>query len=517
MTRLVFRLLVPSAISGCLLSAVYPPYSTGWLAWFGLVPLIVVVCRCPGPRQALAAAWIASTVQCLLALRWIPSVLVDYGSVSKPLAGSLFAAMSVMLGASPAVPVGLARLVTKNPAAVVLLIPFGWVLHELVLTSFPFGGFPWLLLGYSQTDWKWVSGVSAVTGVYGASFLVVVVNCAVAGFVTLPSRGLRLRVGAGAAALVCAGLALGRSELWRETGRATHSVAMLQANISMDESDEIRTRKFLEGYTEMGRRLPAGSADLLIIPESPSPLIFQFDERYRSAMAALARRHPLGMVLSNIAFDGHDSASRYFNSAYFLGPDGSERGRYDKVKLVPFGEYVPMQGLLGVAESISKDVGGFTPGRDLVAVPLGSSGPASALICFEAVFPQLSRGMVAGGAQVLINLSNDGWFRDTDAPHQHLNIARWRAMENHRYLLRATNSGITAVIKPDGTVTGPSGVLTEGVFTGRFSFESGTTQYTRRGDLFAAACAMIFVLSVCAAGLAGRLAHRRLPSGRAEC
>jgi apolipoprotein N-acyltransferase len=240
----------------------------------------------------------------------------------------------------------------------------------------------------------------------------------------------------------------------------------------------------------MADQLRAGAVDILILPESPSPLSFQYDADYRSSIQQLARRYPLGIVFSNIAFAGEGTGHGYYNSAYFLDREGNERGRYDKIHLVPFGEYVPLKKLFFFVESISKDVSDFQPGTQYVSVPIDDHR-VSVVICFEAVFPRLVRQFVNRGAALLINLSNDRWYGDSAAPYQHLAMARWRAVENRRYLLRATNSGISAVIDPVGRVRSRSRLLCEDVCVGRFGFVGGSCFYARYGDVFVFLCVII--------------------------
>lgn len=190
-----------------------------------------------------------------------------------------------------------------------------------------------------------------------------------------------------------------------------------------------------------------------------------------------------------------EGGKRYFNSALFLDGNGVLTGMYDKMHLVPFGEYIPLKHLFSFAEIISKDVGEFHPGRDFRIVEIGDH-PANAIICFEAVFPGLVRQFVGKGSQLIVNLTNDGWYGRSAAPYQHLEIARWRAVENRRYLLRATNSGFSAVIEPTGNIQSVTGLMQEGICEGRFAFLSEKTIYTRYGEVLVFLCAIILMGSV---------------------
>jgi len=278
---------------------------------------------------------------------------------------------------------------------------------------------------------------------------------------------------------------------------------MLQGNLSFDEPESALVWKYQEGYVQMADRLPE-SVDLLVLPESPSPRMFEYDADYREMLVRLARRYPLGLVFNNIYHAEASPAPRYFNSAYFLGSDGKELGRYDKIRLVPFGEYIPWRSVFFFAETISRDVSDFYPGRDYLVVKLGDH-PVNAIICFEALFPQLVRRFVRGGSQLIINLTNDGWYGASAAPYQHLAMSCWRAVENRRYLLRATNSGISAIVDPTGRVQASTGLLRRDSCLGRFAFISTLSIYARYGNVFAILCAII----TCLALLQALWAHRQ--------
>src|SRR5438876_577253 len=245
------------------------------------------------------------------------------------------------------------------------------------------------------------------------------------------------------ALLLLGGWALYGERMLRRWGslKPELTAALLQGNLSFEESERELAWKFRDGYARMAERLEGTKVDLLVLPESPTPLMFQFDTVYAGTLRQLAARYSLGMIFNNVTVSYAGGRERYFNSAYFLSRDGVEVGRYDKVHLVPFGEYVPWKSLFFFVESITKDVGDFQPGSNLTTVRLGDH-TANALICFEAIFPYLARQFVRRGSNLIVNLTNDGWYGDSAAPYQHLAMARWRAVENRRYMLRAANSGI---------------------------------------------------------------------------
>ncbi len=458
------------------------------------MPLLIAVARSHSIRAALLCGLTAGAVRHFAVLVWIPPVLGRFGGIPVALSWVLFCLLVLMQASFPTAACGLLRAgMNRGGERLLLAFPFIWVALEYASNYYFFGGFPWLLTGYSQTDYPRMTQIADLTGVYGVSFLVAAVNTALCRL-WLCRRRLRSAAAlwpACAAAGLCAAAFLYGGWALRAWDRVKpdRGAALLQANLALDEPEEKLAWRFLHGYPRMAQALPPG-IDLLVLPESPSPLTFQYDPDYRAAMQRLARGFPLGVVFNNIAQAADGPDSRYYNSAYFLSQDGREVARYDKLHLVPFGEYVPLRRLFFFAESITKDVSDFHPGAGYVTARLDGH-VANAVICFEAVFPEVSRAFVRRGSELMLNLTNDGWYGATAAPYQHLAISRWRAVENRRYLLRAANSGISAIIEPTGRVQAATGLLREDVCIGRFAFISGQTVYSRYGDWFSIACVII--------------------------
>ena len=509
------KLLMLPALSGLLGFASLPAVGQAYLAWIAHVPLILFVLRSQSARQAFFGGVVAGFVQSSLLLAWIPAVLVHYGNLPAVLAWFLFVLLMIALALYP----GLACAVTgvsvrRAGRVLVLFFPFVWVTTELLRSYTPFGGFPWMLAGYSQTDNLRVIQISDVTGVYGISFVILCCNVGIAWLIDRGARYARNYLPAlGAAGLLAVCLAYGDQSIRRWEGFAPrHTAALLQGNISADDPDNAMRYKFGKGYSVMAAGIKDPGLDLLVLPESPAPMSFQSDAEYRQLLHDLAHRYQLGIVFSNVAFSETPGDQRYFNSAYFLGQDGSLRGRYDKIHLVPFGEYVPLKSMFFFMQSITQEVSDFSPGSGFLVVDT-PVGRMSAIICFEAVFPELTRKFAARGSELIINLTNDGWYGDSAAPYQHLAMARWRAVENRRYLLRAANSGISAIVDPSGKVLTSTRLLHQDTCLGRFDFISCQSFYTRRGDLAAALCAIICCLTLAWSCIRSRLSVGRRGPG----
>jgi apolipoprotein N-acyltransferase len=195
---------------------------------------------------------------------------------------------------------------------------------------------------------------------------------------------------------------------------------------------------------------------------------------------------------------------RYLNSAFFLDSSGL-RGRYDKMHLVPFGEYVPLKRLLFFVEAIAAEIGDFTPGRQVAIFPMEGS-PFGTVVCYEVIFPGLFRRFVAEGASFMTNITNDAWFGDSGGPLQHLQMVPLRAVENDIAIVRAANTGVSALVLPSGRIQSVLPLGTRGTLTGDVPLRRATTFYTRFGDVFAYACAAVSAGALAAGVAAGRRA-----------
>jgi len=502
-------------ITGLILAAAFPRANQGWLGWAAWVPLILFVAGTRSRRAAFAGGWLTGVIGFFILLWWMPDVMANYGGMPSLLSWAAYALLIAVLACYPATACAFTRhLMFRRGERYLLLFPFVWIVMELVASVTPFGGFPWLLAGYTQTRFLTVIQISDTTGIYGVSFLLLCFNTALAWLAWIlfyketrqhgerpPARiffrrFLNLEAFAplvAAFVLLSIVLVYGHAAVNRwENSEAPFSAALLQGNLSVDDTHEALYEKFERGYLRMADTLDPGTVDILILPESSAPKLFQGDDSYRRAMENLARRYPFGLVLSNINYIERqdDETWEYFNSAFFLAGDGSLAGVYDKVHLVPFGEYIPYKKFLFFAETISKEMGGFSEGDELRILPLGGR-PANAVICFEAVFPDLVRRFSARGSQVIVNLTNDGWYGVSAAPYHHLEIARVRAVENRRFFLRAANTGFSAVIKPTGHIASQTGLGEEAICLGRFGFIEEKTFYSRCGNVFAWLCVVI--------------------------
>jgi apolipoprotein N-acyltransferase len=219
--------------------------------------------------------------------------------------------------------------------------------------------------------------------------------------------------------------------------------------------------------------------DLILWPETPAPFYLEADGEFDAYVDHLARSTAAHVLVGYIG-----TGDGYSNSAGIVSPSGELVSRYDKIHLVPFGEYVPLRRLLFFAESLVRNVGDFRPGTDFTISVLDGHRVATT-ICYEDVFPGLIRQFTRRGAEVLVNITNDGWFGRSSAPYQHLRMSRVRAAENRRYLIRTANTGISAIIDPTGDVVARTDLDVRTVLEGQARYRSDLTVYVRYGDVFA--------------------------------
>ncbi|SEA25516.1 apolipoprotein N-acyltransferase [Desulfuromusa kysingii] len=479
------RTLFFAATSGVLLAAAFPRPNLFWLAWVALVPLLLVMRRRP-----FAAGFTAGGVFFAIVLYWLNFVMITYGGLSFPFAVLAYLFLVVYLASY----IGLAtwlssRLEVTFKLPFLLTLPFIWVALEY-LRGVMFTGFPWALIGYSQQDFSLAIQSCDVTGVYGVSFILIVVNCAVAGMIAAPKSRL-----AWLGAVVALGISISHFGygFWRESQPLDEQtdhlrVSLIQGNIDqMQKWDPEYRQTSIDIYHDLSLLALENRPELVIWPEAATPFYLQDRSQFATQVRKLPPKLNAFLLVGSPAYEQLAADNyRYFNSAYLFSPSGLEMGRSDKRHLVPFGEYVPLGDLLGFVDKLVVGVGDFSSGQ-VRSLPLDGHA-LGVLICYEAIFPQLARDYIRNGSDLLVNLTNDAWFGRTSAPYQLLAMTRFRAIENRVWIARAANTGVSALIAPSGNVV-ISGPIFEALeLTGSVGLGAGETFYTRFGDLFAYIC-----------------------------
>jgi apolipoprotein N-acyltransferase len=471
------------------------------VAWVALAPLLVALPDAPGWRAA-RLGYVTGAVSAVGLLYWTALVVVQHGGLPLWVGVLVMLALCLAFSIFPALfGWALGRIAAAHGARGLLAAPFLWVATEY-LRALTFFQFPWCLLGYSQIGQPEMVQLAPYTAVYGVSFLVVLASSLLA-LLALETRPPRRRALAAAIAVLLASTwAQGRWAMGQgvpETGRIT--VGLVQAGIRQED-------KWVPGnawsnvyrHLDLTRQAAERGARLVVWPESSVPFLFDEEEPLAALLRGTVQRHGLHLYFGNDDRERvADGRGRLWVGAKLLDPAGEVTARYHKMQLVPFGEYVPLQPLFTmggrVTAKLVQEVSDFTPGTEAVTGAVGGH-PVGGFICYEAIFPSLVRRFTAGGAQLLLNITNDAWYGTTSAPHQHLAMAAFRAVENRRYLVRAANTGITAVVDPWGRVHEPTRLFDRTVLVREVAFSDGLTFYSRHGDVFARACAAVAVAAV---------------------
>jgi apolipoprotein N-acyltransferase len=522
-----------AALSAGLQVVIFPLPGLYWLSWIAVAPLPVAILRArrsatlqlevegqvrllpATPLQGFLLGYLCGILWFAGTCYWIFDTMHRYGGLPVPVAAlalllfclyvGLYHGLFGMLLALVAGAGGPAGLKPAESGAAIrralAAAPFLWVAVELARTRIT--AFPWELLGYSQTGNFGLTRIASLVGVYGLSFEIVLVNSVFAAAFLGPRarRKLLLVAACGAAVILQAGQLLVPPPV-----PADRNALLVQPNVPILEG-AVWTREYfqdtLRDLTALSLHPPgemkdSRRPDLIVWPESPSPF-YTNDPLFRGAVSALAKQSGSWVVAGSIgikpAMHSGGEASQIFNSAAMVNPEGEWVGRYDKVHLVPFGEYLPFPQLFAFAGGLTKEVGEFQRGASHAPLDAGSER-VGIFICYESIFPDEVRQGPLEGAQVLLNISNDGWYGDSGAWAQHLQQTQMRAIENDRWLLAGTNTGMTASIDPYGRIVAATPRKVRTALDAPYALREGTTFYTRHGDWFAYLCAIISVGAV---------------------
>jgi len=432
--------------------------------------------------------------------------MVLYGDLQTSVAVLVNGALIAYLALFPAVFALVTRrgvIVHGRPA--LMAAPFAWVATELGRTHL-FTGFPWVLLGYSQTRVLPIAQLASLFGVYGVSMLVAAMSAALAvvavgtgpayvgrrlsGAVPRLSGAERfgplIVVFAILVAVAVWGSRRAAGAEWRRSGEAIR-VGLIQGNVDQAEKvDVTRAGAIFQDYLRLTRQAIREGAEFILWPESSTPFLFEEDRAAAAQVRTLARQARVPILLGSDQIERGPGglAARYFNSAFLVRPDGTTGGVYRKMHLVPFGEYVPLKRVFFFAAPLVEAVSDFSAGETPALLPLGDHTISTA-ICYEVVYPDLVRRFVAGGSEMLTTMTNDAWFGATSAPYQHFEQASMRAIEEGRCMIRSANTGVSGIVDPYGRVLARTAIFQPAVLVGEARFLRTSTFYARHGDILA--------------------------------
>jgi len=509
-----------------------PPWRS-MVAWFALAPLIWAVIRVaeesPRPlRSAFLVGYVCGVLWYEGNCYWIYDTMLIHGGLSPVVSALLLIGYSLVLGGYFGLFGLFTALLKRRFGAVWALAaaPFLWV--ALDLAGARITCVPWDQLGYSQVDNRFMTALAPWAGVYGISFVLVAASAFYASlWLRVFQLGWRHRQTSAWAFTINLGVVMFASgyNLLPQDAPTTDSAVLIQPNLNVSEENvwntpqdwsqhiaqliklsEEQCKNYIAGIPQTGASTGEivcppypTRPDLVAWPEAPALSFEEADPRFRQTMSTIARQEHTTLIVGGLGADYSVATRQWldYNSAMLFGADGQRIGRYDKIHLVPYGEYIPYRNLFFFAHKITGKVVDFSRGVDRTVFRIpdqnGTVRRYGVFICYEAVFADEVRQFARNGAEVLVNLSDDGWYGDTSAPWQHLNMARMRAIENRRWLLRDTNNGVTAAIDPYGRVRQSIPRHQVDALPAQFGFRDDITFYTAHGDVFAWLCAALSV------------------------
>jgi apolipoprotein N-acyltransferase len=491
---------LPALISGALIVPAFPVFDLYLLAWVAFVPLLLSLWK-KSPAEAFQAGFIFGIVYFFGTLYWIYHSINFYGGVPFVASISIVLLLCCYLSIYPAVfAYFFSSFIRRTRLPALLIGPVLWVVLEFV-RSYAFTGFPWSSIGYSQYKFLSLIQVSDITGVYGISFLVIAFNCAIVDGLLIRARIREMPLfplSYTIIGLVIFFIAIVSSlgyGLWRMgQERPGHPVkaALVQGNIEQDKKWDLVFQKYvMDTYFSLSLDAARTSPDLVIWPETAIPFIFGEDKENTEKLLEFQRTLKSSLLFGSI-LEKQTSSERVSmtNSVLLLDKEGKMTFQYDKIHMVPFGEYVPLRKVLFFVDKLVAGIGDYVPGNQYIKAET-EFGSFATLICYEIIFPGLVRKFYPTSGDFIVTVTNDAWFGKTAGPYQHFSMAVFRAVENRKPVMRSANTGISGFIDSNGRILSRTDLFQRQVLAGEIKTDNTLTYYSRYGDLFAYFCIVI--------------------------
>ncbi|MDD2582133.1 MAG: apolipoprotein N-acyltransferase [Desulfuromonadaceae bacterium] len=480
--------------SGILIALSFPNPGLAFLAWIALIPLLIAMEEST-PREAFRIGLTCGITAYAGILYWLNIVFTRYGHLPWAVSIPAYLLLVLWLALFYALSTSITRLGELAGIKAAFTLPVAWIAFDFI-RSFLFSGFPWAMLGHSQFRTLPLIQIADLAGVYGITLLIVLTNIVL-------HRALRAVSGAGVPypvksavvvlILLVGTLFYGFNSLNRAETVSSKPlrIALIQGNIPQDVKWSPAFREqTIDTYVRLTREAAKGGVDLIVWPESAVPFFFQDEPLQAERIRNLARETNACLLFGSPAHELRNGRSTFLNSAFMISPRGETIGRADKLHLVPFGEYVPLGNILTFVNKLVVGIGDFSPGERAVVLDTGST-KLGVQICYEVIFPELARQYVKAGARVLVAITNDAWFGRSSAPYQHLAISVFRAIETRTPLIRAANTGVTAIVDQNGHISTMTSLFVEAYRTGEIQPGSGTSLYLTIGDDPAWLCVLL--------------------------
>jgi apolipoprotein N-acyltransferase len=494
---------LPAVVSGALITLSFPPFDFFPLAWAALVPFLLSLWN-KNAGEAFRSGYIFGIAYFFGTLYWIYHSINYYGGVSFLPSVCVVLLLCAYLGLYPAIFSSIfSTMIRKTRSPALLIAPVIWVALEFI-RSYALTGFPWSSIGYSQYKFLPLIQVSDLTGVYGISFLVIAVNGAIVDIFSLKKRVKDMPLFpvfftvSGFAFLIVIMLSTLGYGFWRlgqQRNGQIIKVSIVQGNIEQDKKWEpLFQKEVLDTYFDLSKKASKMSPQLIVWPETAAPFLFDYDAQNTEQLIGFQKELGSDLLFGSVLINERSGEKNLLtNSAVLLDRQGKIAYVYDKIHLVPFGEYVPLRSVLFFIDKIAVGIGDYIPGKQYARAETGF-GSFGTLVCYEVIFPGLVRKFFATGGDFIVNITNDAWFGKTSGPYQHFSMAVFRAVENRKPVIRSANTGISGFIDSNGKVVARSQLFQRLVLTEMIKTDTTMTFYTKYGDLFSYLCIVISLI-----------------------
>jgi apolipoprotein N-acyltransferase len=485
--------IILAVLSGLLIFLSFPKYGFGLIAWVSFIPLFFALWKVTSLRQGLLLGFLSGIVGYIGIIYWITYVVVNYGYLPIYLGVILMLLLTCYLSIYTAL--FAAAIVFFRRKILFLLAPALWICLEYCKSNL-LTGFPWENLGYSQYLNFYLIQFADVLGVFGLSFLIVMVNASL--FDVLAKRSKKAIISAAMTFLILGSvfiygvIRVGQVEKAMDNAKSME-VVLIQGNIDQSiKWNENFQKETLNIYERLSLQNTPAEGGLLVWPETALPFNFLDVNDLQKQVKNLAVKTKSWFIFGAVSYLPKRGYADYFNSAYILTPAGESRGQYDKVHLVPYGEYVPLRNILPFVKGLTAGIGDFTAGAGFYPLLLDDR-KIGILICYEGILPNAARMYKKESAELLVNITNDAWFGATSAPFQHFSMALFRAVETRLYLVRAANTGVSGIFDPRGKIIAQTKIFQREALKGKIKFVKIPTFYAECGDILVVICFMLIM------------------------
>jgi apolipoprotein N-acyltransferase len=492
--------------SAILIVLSFPKFSWSFLAWVALVPFLKALEGKPS-GQKFRLGYLTGILCSLGIFYWVTHSMRHYGGLNTITSFSILFLMVFYLALYFGVFAWLWGLYPTKGFFSLFWAPSVWVGLEFIRAHL-LTGFPWALMGHSQYNYLPVIQIAELSGVYGISFLIVLVNQTLywVFWSDAPFLGWSRKWKEAVFTFflfiltLCFGFYSLSNQRQKDQQVPALSVAVIQGNIDQSlKWDPAYQEETIRIYRDLSQEALLSTPELIIWPETAVPFYFLNENRFTPGLFRLTRVGQTHLLFGSPALDHQRGETHYYNRAYLLSPEG-RINFYDKVHLVPFGEYIPLKRFLPFVGKMVQAIGDFSPGMGSYGLP-HPRGKIGVLICFETIFPELSRAYKQEGCRILVNMTNDAWFGNTSAPYQHLSMLVFRAVENRVWIARAANTGFSAVIDTSGRIVKRVPLFQAGGIYAKIPLRGEKTFYSNHGDWIIIFCGFVFLVGIVMAGI----------------